>query len=336
VTDVATATEAPATESSSGDATDDVAAGDGAIVSLSTRETKRWRGVTALSLLAAAVGAVLTSPTALLLAVLGVAYAAYGQLFPAPSPSLRVERTVEAEDPDPGDEVDVTLSVTNEGAFLPDLRVVDEDGNDVPRDGQTIGEIVVRGNQVMDRYLGKPEATEEAFNDRVEGYYHMGDLATVDENGMIRIQDRKKDIIISGGENISSIELEDVLFEHPNVSDVAVIPSPSEQWGETPKAFVVPESGDPDDAGATSEELRAFVRERVATYKTPGEVEFVAELPTTATGKIQPVRGSCRTPKNTEMSPATITKMATSTTTSSASAGRRSTPTTGRRSARST
>jgi len=126
VTDVATATEAPATESSGGDATDDVAAGDGAIVSLSTRETKRWRGVTALSLLAAAVGAVLTSPTALLLAVLGVAYAAYGQLFPAPSPSLRVERTVEAEDPDPGDEVDVTLSVTNEGAFLPDLRVVDD------------------------------------------------------------------------------------------------------------------------------------------------------------------------------------------------------------------
>ena len=168
-----------------------------------------------------------------------------------------------------------------------DVRVVDEDGEDVPPDGETIGEIVVRGNQVMDRYWNKPEATEQAFSDRLEGYYHMGDLAVVDEDGFISIQDRKKDIIISGGENISSIELEDTLFEHDVVSDVAVIPAPDERWGETPKAFVVPESGDPDDAGATPEELKAFVRERVADYKTPGEVEFVAELPTTATGKIQ-------------------------------------------------
>jgi fatty-acyl-CoA synthase len=168
-----------------------------------------------------------------------------------------------------------------------ELRVVDENGEDVPEDGETIGEIVVRGNQVMDRYLGKPEATEEAFNDRVEGYYHMGDLATVDENGMVRIQDRKKDIIVSGGENISSIELEDTLFEHPNVADVAVIPSPSEEWGETPKAFVVPESGDPDDTDVSAEELTAFTRENLASYKTVRRVEFVAELPTTATGKVQ-------------------------------------------------
>jgi len=139
----------------------------------------------------------------------------------------------------------------------------------------------------MDRYWGKPEATETAFSERLEGYYHMGDLAVVDADGFVSIQDRKKDIIISGGENISSIELEDTLFEHDVVSDVAVIPIPDEQWGETPKAFVVPESGDPDDAGAAAGELREFVRERVATYKTPGEVEFVAELPTTATGKIQ-------------------------------------------------
>jgi fatty-acyl-CoA synthase len=168
-----------------------------------------------------------------------------------------------------------------------DVRVVDENGEDVAPDGETIGEIVVRGNQVMDRYWNKPDATEEAFSERLEGYYHMGDLAVVDEDGFVSIQDRKKDIIISGGENISSIELEDTLFEHDVVSDVAVIPAPDERWGETPKAFVVPESGDPDDAGATPEELKAFVRERVADYKTPGEVEFVAELPTTATGKIQ-------------------------------------------------
>jgi fatty-acyl-CoA synthase len=168
-----------------------------------------------------------------------------------------------------------------------DVRVVDEDGNDVPRDGVTIGEIVVRGNQVMDGYWEKPEATEEAFNDRVEGYYHMGDLAAMDEHGMLIIQDRKKDIIISGGENISSIELEDTLFDHPEVDDVAVIPAPSDEWGEVPKAFVVPVSGDPTDPGTSEDDLIQFCRERIATYKIPKEIEFVKQLPKTATGKIQ-------------------------------------------------
>ncbi|THE65271.1 long-chain-fatty-acid--CoA ligase [Salinadaptatus halalkaliphilus] len=168
-----------------------------------------------------------------------------------------------------------------------DIRVVDEDGNDVPQDDASIGEIVVRGNQVMDKYWNKPEATEEAFSDRLEGYYHMGDLATVDENGMISIQDRKKDIIISGGENISSIELEDTLFEHEAVSDVAVIPAPSEEWGETPKAFVVPDNGEPDDPGVTTDELVDFTRDNLASYKAVQRVEFVAQLPTTATGKVQ-------------------------------------------------
>ncbi|ELK48406.1 acyl-CoA synthetase, partial [Haloferax sp. BAB-2207] len=103
----------------------------------------------------------------------------------------------------------------------------------------------------------------------------------------ISIQDRKKDIIISGGENISSIELEDTLFDHDEVADVAVIPVPSDEWGESPKAFVVPTSGDPDAPGVTAEALIAFCRERIATYKVPKEVEFVTELPKTATGKIQ-------------------------------------------------
>ncbi len=168
-----------------------------------------------------------------------------------------------------------------------DVRVVDEDGEDVPRDDATIGEIVVRGNQVMDRYWEKPEATEEAFSDRIEGYYHTGDLAVVDEHGMISIQDRKKDIIISGGENISSLELEDTLFEHPAVADAAVIPAPSEKWGETPKAFVVPTNGDPENPGTSAEEIIEFTRDRVAGYKVVHEIEFVEELPTTATGKIQ-------------------------------------------------
>jgi len=114
----------------------------------------------------------------------------------------------------------------------------------------------------------------------------MGDLATVDENGMIAIQDRKKDIIISGGENISSIELEDTLFEHDAVKSVAVIPSPSEQWGETPKAFVVPD-GDPADPPVTTDELKEFCEDRLASYKIVRRFEFVSELPTTSTGKIQ-------------------------------------------------
>ncbi|WP_435347385.1 long-chain-fatty-acid--CoA ligase [Haloarchaeobius sp. HRN-SO-5] len=164
-----------------------------------------------------------------------------------------------------------------------EIRVVDDDGEDVPRDGSTIGEIVVRGNQVMDRYWNKPEETEEAFTERLEGYYHMGDLATWDENGFVSIQDRQKDIIISGGENISSIELEDVLYDHEAVSKAAVIPAPSEKWGETPKAFVVPT----EDADVDEDELKEFVAERVARFKAISYVEFVEELPTTATGKVQ-------------------------------------------------
>jgi fatty-acyl-CoA synthase len=168
-----------------------------------------------------------------------------------------------------------------------DVRVVDADGEDVPRDGETLGEIVVRGNQVMDRYWQAPEATAEAFSDRLEGYYHTGDLAAVDADGFVSIRDRKKDIIVSGGENVSSIELEDALFDHEAVRDVAVIPAPSEEWGESPKAFVVPASGDVGDPGVTAEALIDSCRGRVASYKLPKAVEFVAELPKTATGKVQ-------------------------------------------------
>ena len=167
-----------------------------------------------------------------------------------------------------------------------DVRVVDEKGDDVTQDGASIGEVVVSGNQVMEGYWNKPEATETAFSERLDGYYHTGDLATVDENGLIAIQDRKKDIIISGGENISSIELEDTLFEHDAVSDVAVIPAPSDEWGETPKAFVVPNEGVTDSSGL-KDSLMTFTREQLATYKTVRSVEFVDTLPTTATGKVQ-------------------------------------------------
>ncbi|MFB6166027.1 MAG: long-chain-fatty-acid--CoA ligase [Haloarculaceae archaeon] len=168
-----------------------------------------------------------------------------------------------------------------------EVRVVDEDGQEVPHDDETMGEIVVRGNQVMDRYWNKPDATDEAFDGRREGWFHTGDLAVVDDNGMIAIRDRKKDIIISGGENISSLELEDALFEHDAIAAVAVIPAPSEQWGETPKAFVVPANGDPDDPGVTEDELVAFCKDNLAGYKVVREFEFVDELPTTSTGKVQ-------------------------------------------------
>jgi len=163
-----------------------------------------------------------------------------------------------------------------------EVRVVDEDGNDVPLDDETYGEVIARGNQVMDRYWEKPEETEEAFNARVPGWFHTGDIATMNEDKMLTIIDRKKDVIISGGENISSIEVQDVLYDHPDVRLAAVIGVPHEKWGETPKALVVKREG----SDLTEDELIEFCRERIAKYKAPRAVEFREALPTTPTGKI--------------------------------------------------
>ena len=164
-----------------------------------------------------------------------------------------------------------------------DVRVVHDDGSDVPPDGETMGEVVVRGNQVMDRYLNKPEATDAAFNDRLPGYFHTGDLATIDEDGMISIQDRKKDIIISGGENVSSIEVEDVLYDHPDIAKAAVIPTPSDEWGELVTAVVVPKPG----VELSDADVEDFCRERMAGYKIPRKIIVDDDLPETATGKVQ-------------------------------------------------
>jgi fatty-acyl-CoA synthase len=161
-----------------------------------------------------------------------------------------------------------------------DLRVVDEQGRDVPRDGKTVGEIVVRGNVVMKGYYNDPEATAKALTG---GYFHSGDAAVVHPDRYVEIRDRIKDVIISGGENISSVEVEGVLLRHPSVHEAAVVGLPDSQWGEAPHAFVVLKAG----ASATEAELRAFVRERLAHFKTPHSVKFVTELPKTATGKIQ-------------------------------------------------
>ncbi len=161
-----------------------------------------------------------------------------------------------------------------------ELLVIDEEGNEVPHDGATLGEIVARGNVVMKGYYNDPEATARAFHG---GWFHSGDAAVVHPDGYAEIRDRLKDVIISGGENISSVEVEGVLLRHPAVQEAAVVGLPDTQWGESPHAFVVLKAGQ----GATEEELRAFVRDNMAHFKVPRSVTFVAELPKTATGKIQ-------------------------------------------------
>lgn len=161
-----------------------------------------------------------------------------------------------------------------------ELLVIDEAGNEVPHDGTTLGEIVARGNVVMKGYYNDPDATERAF---LGGYFHSGDAAVVHPDGYIEIRDRIKDVIISGGENISSVEVEGVLLRHPAVQEVAVVGMPDEQWGEAPHAFVVLKVGQ----SVTAEELRTFVRDRMAHFKVPKTFVFVTELPKTATGKIQ-------------------------------------------------
>jgi fatty-acyl-CoA synthase len=161
-----------------------------------------------------------------------------------------------------------------------ELRVVDEEEREVPRDGATLGEIVVRGNVVMKGYYNDPEATEKALRG---GFFRSGDAAVVHPDGYVEIRDRIKDVIISGGENISSVEVEGVLLRHAAVLEAAIVGLPDERWGEAPHAFVVLRAG----ATATEAELRAFAREHLAHFKAPHSVTFVAELPKTATGKIQ-------------------------------------------------
>jgi fatty-acyl-CoA synthase len=161
-----------------------------------------------------------------------------------------------------------------------ELRVVDPEGREVPADGQTLGEIVVRGNVVMDGYYHDPEATKRAMGD---GWFHTGDAAVVHPDGYAEIRDRIKDVIISGGENISSVEVEATLLRHPAVQEAAIVGLPHQKWGEAPYAFVVLRAG----ADATEAELTAFVRDRLAHFKAPHGVTFVDELPKTATGKIQ-------------------------------------------------
>ncbi len=158
-------------------------------------------------------------------------------------------------------------------------RIVDADMKDVPANGTTMGEIVLRGNNVMLGYYKDPAATAEAF---AGGWFHTGDLGVMHADGYIELKDRAKDIVISGGENISTVEVEQAIISHPEVADVAVVAVPHPKWGERPKAFVTLAAG----ATATAQEIIAHTRTLLARYKVPEEIEFQTELPRTSTGKI--------------------------------------------------
>ena len=161
-----------------------------------------------------------------------------------------------------------------------ELRVVDGEGSEVPHDGETLGEITASGNVIMKGYYKDPEATARVIRD---GWFYTGDAAVVHPDGYVEVRDRLKDVIISGGENISSVEVEGILLRHPAVQEVAVVGFPHEKWGEAPQAFVVLKSG----TSATEDELKEFARQKMAHFKVPHSFSFINELPKTATGKIQ-------------------------------------------------
>jgi fatty-acyl-CoA synthase len=178
------------------------------------------------------------------------------------------------------DERSRMMARQGQGYVTADLvRVVDDDMNDIEQDAEAMGEIVMHGNMVAKGYLDNEEATDEAFEG---GWYHSGDVAAWHPDGYIEIRDRSKDVIISGGENISTIEVEQAVSRHPAVMEAAVVAIPDEKWGERPKAFVVLKK----DHEATEEEIIDFCKEHVARFKAPAAVEF-GDLPKTSTGKVQ-------------------------------------------------
>jgi fatty-acyl-CoA synthase len=179
------------------------------------------------------------------------------------------------------DEMRVVQATDDPSVELSDVPSVEL--SDVPSDGVTLGEIVMRGNTVMKGYFADDEATANAFRG---GWFHSGDLGVRHPDGYVQLLDRAKDVVVSGGENISTVEVEQALLSHPAVVDVGVIGVPDDRWGERPKAFVVLAGGGAAD-GIGQEQLIAHVRERIATYKAPREIEFVSELPMTSSGKLR-------------------------------------------------
>ncbi len=164
-------------------------------------------------------------------------------------------------------------------SLMTEIRVINEKGEDVRPDGREIGEVLMRGNNIIDAYWKLPEETEKAF---IDGWFRTGDLGTIDEEGYIQIVDRSKDLIISGGENISSIEIENAIYSHPAVLEVAVVAAPHEKWGETPVALVVLKEGQ----GLAEQELVSYLRTKLARFKVPKLIEFRDCLPKGGAGKI--------------------------------------------------
>jgi acyl-CoA synthetase (AMP-forming)/AMP-acid ligase II len=170
-------------------------------------------------------------------------------------------------------------SMTGRPFICVDLKVVRDDGTEVTPNGEEVGEIIVKGDTVTAGYWNRPEETEEALK---EGWLHTGDLATIDEEKYVNIVDRKKDMIVTGGENVYSTEVENVLYMHPDILEAVVIGVPDEHWGEAVKACVVFKEG----CSTTEEALIKFCKENIASYKSPKSVEFLKELPRVGSGKI--------------------------------------------------
>jgi acyl-CoA synthetase (AMP-forming)/AMP-acid ligase II len=205
-----------------------------------------------------------------------VCFSGYGLTETSPTLSLAMTKSeMDLSD----EERYIHQAMTGYAILGVELRVVDPHDNDVPRDGKSIGEIVARGDGIMEGYWKQPESSAEALRG---GWFHTGDMATVDEHGYFLVVDRKKDIIVSGGENISSLELEKVILAHPAVLEACVIPVPDGKWGEVPRALVVLKP----NTSATEPELLEFSRSHLAHYKCPRAVDFVESLPKTGTGKI--------------------------------------------------
>jgi fatty-acyl-CoA synthase len=194
-------------------------------------------------------------------------------------PAMICDWRPEWNDLDPGEQARLRSRQGVGNMIACTARVVAPDGSDVPADGATVGEIALRGNNVMLGYFKDPEATRTAAPD---GWFRTGDLGVVHPDGYVELRDRSKDVIISGGENIASVEVEQAIAEHPAVREVAVIAVPDERWGEVPAAYVTLHEG----ASATEDELVEHVRQRLARFKAPKHVVF-GELPKTSTGKIQ-------------------------------------------------
>lgn len=205
-----------------------------------------------------------------------ICYGGYGLTETSPVLSTAKQRTGEKLE---GEYRPVALAMTGYAIPGVELRVLDSDEKDVAHDGKTMGEIVARSDGVMMGYWQQPSATAEVMRG---GWFHTGDMATIAEDGRILIVDRKKDIIVSGGENISSLEVEKALAAHPGVYEAAVIPVLDEKWGEVPLGVVVRKP----DSNVSEAELIEFCRSRIAHYKCPRSIEFLASLPRTATGKV--------------------------------------------------